>query len=215
MSQTAKSDVLVRIVDDDRDFLDGVSFMLEAKGWRTAAYSNPLDFLRNDAPSVPGCLILDIRMPGMSGIELQAEMRRRGISLPIIILTGHADVDSAVKTLKMGAADFLQKPVDPQALFESVEAAARLSRITKLGGLDENAVINTLASFTDREKQVTRLLLEGLANQGIAERLGLTSKTVRNYRNTIYGKLRVHNAGELLDTLSVVPSEERDLLLSV
>lgn len=204
MSGTPDERALIRLVDDDEDFLEGLAFVLEAKGWKTAGYLSPRDFLTSDRPSVPGCLILDIRMPEMSGIELQREMKARGIDLPIIILTGHADVESAVKTLKMGAADFLQKPADTEELFESVENAVRLSFAKCQGGLPPETLRETLATSSAREKDVTRLLKEGLVNSAIAERLGLTAKTVRNYRNTVYGKLRVHNTDELLAVLSQI-----------
>ena len=204
MSGTPDERALIRLVDDDEDFLEGLAFVLEAKGWKTAGYLSPRDFLTSDRPSVPGCLILDIRMPEMSGIELQREMKARGIDLPIIILTGHADVESAVKTLKMGAADFLQKPADTEELFESVESAVRLSFAKCQGGLTLETLRETLATFSAREKDITRLLKEGLVNSAIAERLGLTAKTVRNYRNTVYGKLRVHNTDELLAVLSQI-----------
>ena len=149
----------------------------------------------------------------MSGIELQAEMKARGIDLPIIILTGHADVDSAVKTLKMGASDFLQKPVNSNDLFEAVENAVQLSRARRLGGLEKTALLDVISRFSAREKAVTRLLREGLVNSAVAERLGLTAKTVQNYRNTVYGKLRVHNTGELLQVLAQIePSQLTELL---
>lgn len=214
MTGTPDPRALIRLVDDDEDFLEGLSFMLEARGWQTAAYASPRAFLTGDSPSVPGCLILDIRMPEMSGIELQREMTSRGIDLPIIILTGHADVESAVKTLKMGAVDFLQKPANSEELFESVEGAVRLSLARRMGGLTPEALTSTLSAFSTREREVTRLLKEGLVNAVIAERLGLTPKTVRNYRNTIYGKLRVHNAGELLEQLSRVDKDALEMLLS-
>ncbi len=214
MTAEISRQALIRIVDDDRDFSEGLSFMLESLGWRTAVYERAADFLRQDAPSVPGCLILDIRMPEMSGIELQAEMKRRSIDLPIIILTGNADVESAVRTLKMGAMDFLQKPVESEELFESVSEAVRLSEIKSAGGLDREAIIAVLRGFPAREKQVTVLLLEGLANSAIAERLGLTPKTVQNYRNTVYGKLRVHNTEGLFQVLTLVGDEQlREILL--
>ena len=103
---------LVRIIDDDEDLRESAEMMLTYAGWKVETFSDAASFLTQDAPSVPGCAVVDIRMPAMSGPELQAEMLRRQISLPIIILTGHANVDLAVMTLQAGAFDFLQKPVD-------------------------------------------------------------------------------------------------------
>ena len=171
MSDKQDQQPLIRVVDDDQDFLDGLRFLLDAQGWRTAGYRSAQAFLTADAPSVPGCLVLDIRMPGMSGIELQEEIKRRGIDLPIIILTGHADIDSAVRTLKMGAVDFLQKPVSPQAFLESVEEAVKLSLEQRLGGLDYKLLCEVLEGFSAREKQLAALLVQGLVNSAIAERL--------------------------------------------
>lgn len=210
-----RDNVLIRIVDDDADFRQGLAFMLECKGWQTASYADAADFLRSDTPARPGALILDVRMPGMSGIELQKEMKDRGIGLPIIILTGHADVDSAVKTLKMGAVDFLQKPVNPEELFQSVSESVKISQARALGGLDKASLISVLKTFSQREKQVTTLLTEGLTNSRIAERLSLTHKTVQNYRNGVYGKLRAHNTDELLRILAQVSQEELVGLLAL
>ena len=215
MTDKPCSQALIRVVDDDKDFLEGLCFLLDAKNWNVAAYRSAKDFLTTDAPSVPGCLILDIRMPDMSGIELQEEMKRRGIDLPIIILTGHADIESAVKTLKMGAVDFLQKPVAPEVLFESIDEAVKLSMVHRLGGLDHRALLEVLSGFSSRGKQVTALLVQGLINSSIAERLNLTLKTVQNYRNNIYRKLRVHNTEGLLNVLSQLESNERSKLLAV
>lgn len=215
MPDKPNDQALIRVVDDDRDFLEGLCFLLDAKGWKTVGYRSAHSFLTSDAPSIPGCLILDIRMPGMSGIELQAEMKRREIDLPIIILTGHADIDSAVKTLKMGAVDFLQKPVTPELLFESVEEAVKLSLVHRLGGLDQKALREVLSGFSVREKQLTTMLSQGLVNSAIAERLNLTLKTVQNYRNTIYRKLRVHNTEGLLSVLRQLSDAERQEFLKV
>lgn len=214
MGSEAARQALIRIVDDDRDFAEGLSFMLESVGWTTAIYERASDFLRQDSPSVPGCLILDIRMPEMSGIELQDEMKRRGIYLPIIILTGNADVESAVRTLKQGAVDFLQKTVDSEVLFECVKNAVHLSAIKNAGGLDLEATLAVIRGFSSREKQITALLLEGLTNNTIAQRLGLTPKTVQNYRNTVYGKLRIHNTDGLFQVFDLVGKDQfRELLL--
>lgn len=215
MPNKTRDRVLIRVVDDDQDFLEGLCFLLEAKGWEVSGFRSALDFLTTDSPSIPGCLILDIRMPGMSGIELQAEMKRRGIDLPIIILTGHADVESAIKTLKMGAVDFLQKPVVPETFFESVEEAVKLSLVNRMGGLDHKALVEVLGGFSVREKQLTLMLTQGLVNSAIAERLNLTLKTVQNYRNTVYRKLRVHNTEGLLSVLRQLTEDERRQFLKV
>ena len=215
MSDKQDQQPLIRVVDDDQDFLDGLRFLLDAQGWRTAGYRSAQAFLTADAPSVPGCLVLDIRMPGMSGIELQEEIKRRGIDLPIIILTGHADIDSAVRTLKMGAVDFLQKPVSPQAFLESVEEAVKLSLEQRLGGLDYKSLCEVLEGFSAREKQLAALLVQGLVNSAIAERLSLSLKTVQNYRNTIYRKLRVHNTEGLLRVLGRLSESERRAFLRI
>lgn len=215
MSDKQDQQPLIRVGDDDQDFLDGLRFLLDAQGWRTAGYRSAQAFLTADAPSVPGCLVLDIRMPGMSGIELQEEIKRRGIDLPIIILTGHADIDSAVRTLKMGAVDFLQKPVSPQAFLESVEEAVKLSLEQRLGGLDYKSLCEVLEGFSAREKQLAALLVQGLVNSAIAERLSLSLKTVQNYRNTIYRKLRVHNTEGLLRVLGRLSESERRAFLRI
>ena len=215
MSDKQDQQPLILVVDDDQDFLDGLRFLLDAQGWRTAGYRSAQAFLTADAPSVPGCLVLDIRMPGMSGIELQEEIKRRGIDLPIIILTGHADIDSAVRTLKMGAVDFLQKPVSPQAFLESVEEAVKLSLEQRLGGLDYKSLCEVLEGFSAREKQLAALLVQGLVNSAIAERFSLSLKTVQNYRNTIYRKLRVHNTEGLLRVLGRLFESERRAFLRI
>ena len=215
MSDKQDQQPLIRVIDDDQDFLDGLRFLLDAQGWRTAGYRSAQAFLTADAPSVPGCLVLDIRMPGMSGIELQEEIKRRGIDLPIIILTGHADIDSAVRTLKMGAVDFLQKPVSPQAFLESVEEAVKLSLEQRLGGLDYKSLCEVLEGFSAREKQLAALLVQGLVNSAIAERLSLSLKTVQNYRNTIYRKLRVLNTEGLLRVLGRLSEAERRAFLRI
>lgn len=116
--------VLVRIVDDDDSLRDALRFVLETEGWRVADYRSANDFFRGDAPSVPGCVVMDVRMPGLTGIEAQAVMNERGFSLPVIFLTGHGDIDMAVMALHEGAADFIQKPVDNERLLAVIASTA-------------------------------------------------------------------------------------------
>lgn len=108
--------MLIRIVDDDEDLAESLKFFLEPEGWKVVSYLSAEDYLKSDAPSVEGCLLLDIRMPGLSGLELQEKMKERGWEVPIIFLTGHGDVDVAVQAMKFGAYDFLQKPVKAERL---------------------------------------------------------------------------------------------------
>lgn len=123
---------LVRIVDDNEDLRETCEMMLTYAGWQVRTYAGAWSFLMDDAPSVPGCLILDISMPDMTGTELQMEMRRRRYALPIIILTGHANVDLAVTTLKAGAAEFFEKPVDEDRLMKAIAKLCRESLAKKL-----------------------------------------------------------------------------------
>lgn len=161
MSQSTdiRQGTIIRIVDDDEDIRDALSFMLECKGWQVRTYGSARDFLTQDSPSIPGCLLLDIRMPDMSGVQLQSLMKEQRIHLPIIFITGHADVETAVATLKAGALDFLQKPVNTIALIEAIEPAVRISLAHCCGQLSPEKVTEVLLEMSPREKEITQLLL--------------------------------------------------------
>lgn len=180
---------LIRIVDDDTDLLEATELMLTFSGWRVKCYASASEFLAGDAPSDPGCLILDIRMPDMTGIELQAELNARHYDLPIIVLTGHANVDIAVTTFRAGAFDFLQKPVDEEALMDVIARAAGESLRKKRGIPVGEDLQRRLETLTAREATVLQYMHEGLNTRGIAERLGISERTVYEYRTVIYQKL--------------------------
>lgn len=192
-----KSKVLIRIVDDDEGVREAISFMLECKSWRTRTYASARDFLLDDNKLLPGCLVLDIRMPQMSGLELQHELVNRGNSLPILILTGHGNLDIAVSSFKLGAFDFLQKPVENDRFTEAIEKACELSLLRTRGELSGLEAALVLAKMSEREKQIVQLLGLGLENRHIAERLGIAQRTVQGHRNNIYKKLSVHNLAAL------------------
>lgn len=189
---------LVRIVDDDEDLRESAEMMLSYAGWKVSTYPDARAFLTEDSPSVPGCAVVDIRMPSMSGPELQAEMLRRAISLPIIILTGHANVDLAVMTLKAGAFDFLQKPVDEIVLLETISKACEESLRYSLGVLSRQELKKRFNTLSAREKDVAKLIADGLATKAIAERLGISDWTVYEHRSEIYKKLGTKNVKDLL-----------------
>lgn len=125
MTANIQSQAIVRVVDDDPDVRRSWQFVIEGEGWNVLTYASALEFLEKDSPFTPGCLVLDVRMPEMSGIELQHAMKMRGDTLPIIFISAHGDIDMAVKTMKDGAADFLSKPVTPERLLDAIERAVK------------------------------------------------------------------------------------------
>ena len=188
-----KENALIRIVDDDASVRDALVYMLEQEGFDTVAYASAEEFLVNDMPSRPGVVVLDVRMPGMSGTRLQDEMIARRIDTPIIFLTGHGDVDMAVKALRKGAYHFLQKPVDTDELVRTIRECLEKTR----RGLTAEEAREAIGLLTPRERQIAKLLLQGVPNHGIAERLNLSVRTVENHRTSLYRKLRVNSYEEL------------------
>lgn len=202
-----KKDVLIRIVDDDASVRDALIYMLDLEGFNIVAYSSAEEFLVNDMPSRPGVVVLDVRMNGMSGTQLQEEMIRRRNKTPIIFLTGHGDIDMAVKAMRNGAFHFLQKPVDTEKLVKTIrECLQQVSRQRSREFVEE-----AMETLTPRERQIAGLLMQGLNNQSIAARLNLSVRTVENHRAAVYGKLRVNSYDELenllrnYDTRDLIP----------
>ena len=188
---------LIRVVDDDQSVRNGLEYLLISEGYEVALFESALDFLTKDTPSTPGCLILDIQMPNMSGLELHNILIERRYKHPIIFLSGHGDIDIAVGAVKKGAMDFLQKPIDAERFLSIVKTAVEqdgryLGNIIKPGEL--SALVEKL---TSREKQIISLLLDDLANKDIADRLDLSQRTVENHRAAAYRKLNVNSITQL------------------
>lgn len=189
--------VLVRIVDDDASLRDALRFVLETEGWRVVDYRSANDFFRGDAPSVRGCVVMDVRMPGLTGIEAQAVMNERGFSLPVIFLTGHGDIDMAVMALHEGAADFIQKPVDNERLLAVIASTAFESLSGAGTVLDGETARARCAELTNRERDIARLVAEGLTNRLIGERLSIAVRTVEVHRASALRKLGVRTPEEV------------------
>ena len=204
MTTQLQKESLVRIVDDEAMVRNALAFMLGCRGWKTVCYNSAEAYLGDLRNDTPGCLLLDIRMPSMSGVELQRVMKTQNLTLPIIFITGHADVETAVQTLRAGAFDFLQKPVDGNRLTESLESACAISMEQQKGTPTAAATTAVLSDMSPREKEILKLLAEGLTNQAIAERLALSARTVQGHRNNLYHKLRVHNLTQLNERLSQI-----------
>lgn len=192
--------VLVRIVDDDSDLRAAIRFLLESEGWEVADYYSAADFLLNDDPEIPGCLILDVRMPEMTGIELQGELKQHLRQIPIVFLSAHGDREMAVKTLHEGAVDFLTKPVQEDKLVPVISRAVKLDLIKRGLSFDHEEIKERYKELTERETQIVSLLIKGLLNREIGERLGISTRTVEVHRARAFKKLQVHTISELIQS---------------
>jgi two-component system, LuxR family, response regulator FixJ len=189
----------VFVVDDDAELRESLGWLFESAGLRFKSYATSQEFLADYKSEEPGCLLLDVRMPtGLSGLDLQEELRRHGAPPPIIIMTGHARVPMAVRALKGGAIDFIQKPFDDQALLERVRQAIELDRTTRQARLEATNFAASLACLTPREREVMELVVAGKPNKIIASDLGISSKTVEIHRGRVMQKLNVESVAELV-----------------
>lgn len=195
-AESAESTVFV--VDDDADLRESLGWLFESAGLRFKSYSTAQEFLTDYKPEEPGCLLLDVRMPGLSGLDLQEELRRRGVPPPIIIMTGHARVPMAVRALKGGAIDFIQKPFSDQSLLERIRQAIDLDRRTRQVRMEAAKFAALLTYLTPREREVMDLVIEGKPNKIIAADLGISPKTVEIHRGRVMEKMQVESVAELV-----------------
>lgn len=186
----------VFVVDDDDAMRDSLRMLLHASGFHAETFPSAPSFLENYRPGSPGCLILDIRMPGMSGLALQDELDRRRIRIPIIFLSGHGDIPMAVRAVKKGAFDFVEKPFNEHQLLCAVRDAIELESERPLAGRAPDAT-RRLASLSAREREVLERLLDGKPTRVIAGELSITEKTVEFHRARIREKLGVSSLAEL------------------
>ncbi len=188
----------VFIVDDDDRVRDAVGLLLESVKLPSVGFSSATDFLEAFDPRQPGCIVLDLRMPGMSGIELQSRLRAMGARIPIVFVTAHGDVPTAVEAVKAGAVDFIQKPFQDQTLLDMIhEALARDTEIRKAEG-ERRAIEARLASLTPREREVMALVSGGKRNKAIARELGISQRTVEVHRSRVMEKMGVRSVSELV-----------------
>ncbi|HVU31283.1 MAG TPA: response regulator transcription factor [Sphingomicrobium sp.] len=189
---------LIHLVDDDAAIRRSVGFMLKTSGHQVRSYESGEELLKNLKQLEQGCVLLDIRMPGMDGLEVQQALQERGIALPVIIMTGHGDVGLAVKAMKAGAVDFIEKPFAKEALISALEEGfRRLSRKEAANDLKKDAEVK-LQALTPRERDVLDGLTRGLPNKTIAYDLGISPRTVEIHRANLMSKLGVHSLSEAL-----------------
>ncbi|MBZ6383025.1 response regulator transcription factor [Sphingomonas sanguinis] len=189
---------IIHLVDDEESIRKAASFALKTAGYDVIAYTSGVEFLRTAKSAEVGCVILDVRMPEMDGLQVQTTMAARGINMPVIVLTGHGDVSVAVQAMKGGAIDFLEKPFEKAALLEAVRRAfARLDDVD-LRALQSSEAEVRVAALTPREQEVLEGLASGLPNKTIAYDLGCSSRTVEVHRASLMAKLEVRNLSEAL-----------------
>ncbi len=194
----------IYVVDDDEAMRDSLRWLLESAGYRVASYASAERFLAAYRPGYCTCLVLDVRMPGLTGLELQQELNRRGAGLPIIFVTGHGDVPMAVDALKNGAFHFLEKPFKGERLLELVDQAATSGTPVEAERARRRCAAARLATLTLRERAVMDLVVLGRKNRQIAETLGISVKTVEAHRAKAMEKMDVSSVAELVQATLVI-----------
>ncbi len=192
------SDKRVFIVDDDPDVRDATTLLIETAGYTTASYASADELLETVSADDGGCLVLDVRLPGMNGLDLQRALAERGIRMPIIFITGHGDVPMAVQALNEGAFDFLEKPLDDEALLDRVQKAIAEDEQRRSREATQADVEERLDRLTPRERQVMEGILEGKLNKVIGYELDMSTRTVEVHRARVLDKLGVRNASEMV-----------------
>lgn len=204
-----KDNFAVFLVDDDASLLKALTRLLIAKGYDAQPYSSPSTFLASNDPETPGCAVIDMAMPEMDGLALQKSLIEKGDTRPIIFLTGHASVASTVHAMQAGAADFLEKPVNPQDLFSAVERAAVLDQKTRHELAGRKAIWDRYKRLSKREREVLSLVIAGLLNKQMAYRLGIVEKTIKVHRRRMLLKMGAHTVADLVrmtETIGIRPA---------
>jgi two-component system, LuxR family, response regulator FixJ len=188
---------IVHLIDDDVSILHSIATFLSARGFHVATYNSAVQFLESVTPGLTGCVVTDVRMAGMTGIELVANLKQRRISIPIIIITAHADISLAIKAMRHGVLDMLEKPFNNTALVNSIETTfARWNEGQAKPNPD--AINGKLGTLTTREREVLAQLLNGIPNKIIAHELGVSTRTVETHRATVMSKMEASSLAELV-----------------
>ena len=204
------SDEMVYLLDDEPEILKALKRLLRAHGFQVRAFSSVRDFFSHDRSAEPACLVLDVAMPELDGLEVQQQLARHGDKLPIVFLTGHGDIPISVRAIKAGAENFLTKPVDAAALIPAVRAALQRAEEEKARRIETSAFEDRLRQLTPRQREVFEYVIAGKMNKQIAAKLGTGEQTVNVHRRRVMRKMGVTSVAELVrqaERLGIMPAQ--------
>jgi FixJ family two-component response regulator len=201
----------VYVVDDDAAVRDSLRWLMDSVGLRVAEFASGEAFLKAITPQHPGCVVLDLRMPELGGLAVYQRLRQRGIELPVIVISGHGDVAVAVRALKSGVVDFIEKPFNDQELLDCVQQAMRRDSDQRLQQRRREELMTHYLTLTPRELDVLRLVVEGKANKAISAALGISLKTVETHRARVMEKMAAGSVSELVRMTLIIESKGKPL----
>jgi two-component system, LuxR family, response regulator FixJ len=196
MAET-KPNTVVYLVDDDYSVRDSLSMLIESTGQAVRSFESADDFLDNFDPDQAGCLILDVRMPNMTGLELQEDLARRDFAIPIIFISGHADVPDSSKAFRAGAVDYMEKPFDSEVLLTRMQEAIQKDLETRVNNAEKRKLKHRLSQLTPREHEVMILIVKGLSNKEAAKQMNVSNRTVDVHRSKVMEKMAAEDLAEL------------------
>jgi FixJ family two-component response regulator len=208
MRKTQESDEIIAIVDDDLSAREGLSSLIRSAGLRVETFASADEFLARPAGETPSCLVLDLQMPGLSGLDLQKRLAEVGLEIPIVFLTGHGSIPASVQAIKGGAVEFLTKPFDEQDLLRAIQEAIERDRTTRQRNTDLRDLRERCESLTGREREIMQQVVSGLLNKQIAAELKISEYTVKIHRGHVMRKMRADSVADLVrmaDSLGIRP----------
>jgi len=208
MSDRTNEQAVVFVIDDDEDLRDGLSNLMRSVGLQVRAFASAMDFLKSSLPDTPSCLVLDVRLPGVSGLDFQSELIRKNIGMPIVFMSAHGDIPMTVRAMKAGAVEFLPKPFHDQSMLDAVHSALEKDRQRRKGIGDTSQLRSSFDSLTHREQQIFAYVASGLMNKQIAAETELSEITVKVHRASVMRKMGAKSLADLVrmaDALGVRP----------
>lgn len=203
MGNSGATDSIVYVIDDDESARHSLEFLLDVAEIRVRSFPSADAFLKSSPPLTGACVVTDVRMPGTSGVELAEELGKRGTPVPVIVITGHADVPMAIQAMKQGVADFIEKPFSDEAILNAIRSALARESDRDRTRMEQQQTLERIASLTQREAEVLEGLVEGHANKVIAYDLAISARTVEVYRANVMAKMQARSLSELVRMVTI------------